>query len=149
MKPVILFLIILFLWQTSESTEKLPEITLDRLLPKTKQVEMGLHKLTSKERDKLRIYIIDMFLKGIEEGKKQIASAQLPNVIESQIDGNFEGWEGETVVKLMNGQIWQQSEYYYHYHYAFMPKVLIYKSSGVYKMKVEGIKKTVRVIQLK
>ena len=149
MKPVILFLIILFSWQTSESTEKLPEITLDRLLPKTKQVEMGLHKLTSKERDKLRIYIIDMFLKGIEEGKKQIASAQLPNVIESQIDGNFEGWEGETVVKLMNGQIWQQSEYYYHYHYAFMPKVLIYKSSGVYKMKVEGIKKTVRVIQLK
>ena len=149
MKPVILFLIILFLWQTSGSTEKLPEITLDRLLPKAKQVEMGLHKLTSKERDKLRIYIIDMFLKGIEEGKKQIASAQLPNVIESQIDGNFEGWEGETVVKLMNGQIWQQSEYYYHYHYAFMPKVLIYKSSGVYKMKVEGIKKTVRVIQLK
>ena len=133
----------------AESEEKLPEITLDRILSKAEQVEMGLHKLTPQERDKLRIYIIDMFLKGIEEGKKQIASAQLPNVIESQIDGNFEGWEGETVVKLMNGQIWQQSEYYYHYHYAFMPKVLIYKSSGVYKMKVEGIKKTVRVIQLK
>ena len=133
------------------SEEKLPEITLDRILSKAEQVEMGLHKLTPQERDKLRIYIIDMFLKGIEEGKKQMASAQLPNVIESKIDGDFEGWEGETVVKLINGQIWQQSEYHYHYHYhyAFMPKVLIYKSGGVYKMMVEGTIKAVRVIQLK
>ena len=76
------------------SEEKLPEITLDRILSKAEQVEMGLHKLTPQERDKLRIYIIDMFLKGIEEGKKQMASAQLPNVIESKIDGDFEGWEG-------------------------------------------------------
>ena len=71
------------------------------------------------------------------------------DVIESQIDGDFEGWEGETIVKLMNGQIWQQTEYYYYYHYAFMPKVLIYKSGSGYKMKVEGIEKAVRVKRLK
>ena len=70
-------------------------------------------------------------------------------VIESKIDGDFEGWEGETIVKLMNGQIWQQSEYYYRYHYAFMPKVLIYWSSGEYKMRVDGIEKSVGVIQLR
>ncbi|MDR0881742.1 MAG: hypothetical protein LBP55_04270, partial [Candidatus Adiutrix sp.] len=33
--------------------------------------------------------------------------------IESQIDGTFEGWSGETVFKLTNGQIWQQSSYAY------------------------------------
>ena len=71
------------------------------------------------------------------------------NVIESQIDSDFEGWEGETIVKLMNGQIWQQTEYYYYYHYAFMPKVLIYKSGQGYKMKVEGIEKAVGVTRLK
>ena len=38
------------------SEEKLPEITLDRILSKAEQVEMGLHKLTPQERDKLRIY---------------------------------------------------------------------------------------------
>ena len=71
------------------------------------------------------------------------------NVIESRIDGDFEGWEGETVVKLMNGQIWQQSSYHYYYHYAYMPEVLIYKSGGTYKMKVDGVDTDVSVIRLK
>ena len=71
------------------------------------------------------------------------------SVIESQIDGDFEGWEGETIVKLMNGQIWQQSEYHYNYHYAFMPKVFIFRTSGKYKMKVNGVEKAVGVRRLK
>ncbi len=71
------------------------------------------------------------------------------SVIESKIDGDFEGWEGETIVKLMNGQIWQQTEYYYHYHYAFMPDVLVYKSGSQWKMKVEGVNKAVGVERLK
>lgn len=69
--------------------------------------------------------------------------------IESKIDGDFEGFEGETIIKLMNGQIWQQVEYFYQYHYAFMPNVLIYKNAGVYKMKVDGINKSVGVIRLR
>ena len=70
-------------------------------------------------------------------------------VIESQIDGDFEGWEGETIVKLMNGQIWQQSEYYYHYHYSFMPKVVIFKSGSGYKIKVDGVERAVGVTKLR
>ena len=72
-----------------------------------------------------------------------------PAVVESKIDGDFEGWDGETIVKLMNGQIWQQTEFHYHYHYAFMPEVLIYKSRSGYKMLVEGVKKPVGVERLK
>jgi len=71
------------------------------------------------------------------------------NVIETSIDGEFEGWEGETVVKLLNGQIWQQSSYHYHYHYAYMPNVLIYRANGGYKMKVDGTDMAVSVIRLK
>ncbi len=74
--------------------------------------------------------------------------AHLPEIIESQIDGEFEGWEGETIVKLTNGEIWQQSEYFYNYHYAFMPKVLIFLSNGGYKMKVDGVEKSVGVSKL-
>jgi hypothetical protein len=80
------------------------------------------------------------------------ASNETPSnetVIESQIDGDFNGFEGETIIKLMNGQIWQQSEYWYHYHYAFMPKVLIYKSSGNYKIKVDGVDKSIGVVRLR
>lgn len=72
-----------------------------------------------------------------------------PQVVESQIDGDFSGWDGETIVKLTNGQIWQQTEYYYQYHYAFMPHVLVYRSSGGYKMRVDGVDRAVRVERLK
>lgn len=71
------------------------------------------------------------------------------SVIESKIDGDFEGWEGETIVKLMNGQIWQQIRYHYEYHYAYMPDVLIYKSGVRWKMKVEGVREAVEVERLK
>jgi hypothetical protein len=49
----------------------------------------------------------------------------------------------------MNGQIWQQTEYHYQYHYAYMPKVFVYSSSGGYKMKIEGVEKAVAVQRLK
>lgn len=86
---------------------------------------------------------------GESKGDASRTASTTPSVIESQIDGDFEGWEGETIVKLINGQIWQQSEYYYHYTYAFMPKVLIFKSGVGYKMKVEGVEKVVGVKKLK
>jgi len=70
-------------------------------------------------------------------------------VIESKIDGEFEGWEGDTVFKLMNGQIWQQSQYNYTYHYAYMPDVLIYPSNGGYKMKVDGVNTAIFVQRLR
>ena len=93
------------------------------------------------------------FEKGRETGIKQAIEYQQRNSpsassIESQIDGDFEGFEGETIIKLMNGQIWQQTEYWYHYHYSYMPKVIIFRSGGGYKMKVDGIDKAVGVTLL-
>lgn len=73
----------------------------------------------------------------------------LPSAIETQIDGDFEGWDGDTIVKTTDGHIWQQIEYYYEYHYAFMPKVLIYSAEDGCKMKVDGVEEPVIVKQLK
>lgn len=151
-----IFMLIIFL-PSFAYTSEYPEITLEKLIDKQEQKKMGLHKLTGQEQEKLRLHIIKMYLRGvdvgIEKGKKKRGNikpkSSPPRVIESQIDGEFEGWEGETIIKLMNGQIWQQYEYHYHYHYSYMPKVLIYKSGGMYKMKVDGIEKAVGVIQLK
>ena len=70
-------------------------------------------------------------------------------VIESTIDGKFEGWNGDTIFKLLNGQIWQQTEYNYHYHYAYMPKVIIVQTGTGYKMQVDGVTKAIRVKRLK
>ena len=138
--------------------QQYPDLSLDKILSKKEQLAIGIQKLTEIEKEKLRILIIEKFLSAYEKGKKDgieqavkiIASQQtIPDVIESQIDGDFEGWEGETIVKLMNGQIWQQSEYYYHYHYSFMPKVVIFKSGSGYKMKVDGVDRAVGVTKLR
>ncbi|UOD50699.1 hypothetical protein [Orrella daihaiensis] len=70
-------------------------------------------------------------------------------VIESQIDGDFEGWEGDTIYKLMNGQIWQQVSYEYEYSYGFMPNVIIFQKNGSNYMKVDGVNSIVQVQQLR
>jgi hypothetical protein len=57
---------------------------------------------------------------------------------EGQIDGEFNGWEGETIYKLMDGHIIQQAAYHYHYHYAYSPKVIIYDGRGGLMIRVEG-----------
>lgn len=80
-------------------------------------------------------YGYKMRVEGIGEA---VGVQQVFNVIEGKIDGDFEGWEGETVYSLTNGQVWQQSSYHYHYHYAFQPEVLIYPSGSGYKMHVVG-----------
>lgn len=72
-----------------------------------------------------------------------------PSVIESRIDGEFTGWEGETIFRLQNGQIWQQSSYAYTYHYAYRPEVLIYRSGTGFKMKVDGVERAINVERLR
>jgi hypothetical protein len=50
---------------------------------------------------------------------------------------------------MMNGQIWQQDEYNYTYHYAYSPRVLIFQDGGTWKMKVDGVSDAIRVKRLK
>jgi len=67
-------------------------------------------------------------------------------VIESWISGTFNGWDGDTVVTLMNGQTWRQAEYHYDYGYAYGPDVVIYDSLIYgWRMWVEGWDDWVRV----
>jgi len=63
------------------------------------------------------------------------------------IEGEFEGWDGETVFKQANGQVWQYATYTY--HYAYQPKVTILKTQGTYKMKVDGVSSGIIVKRLK
>jgi len=81
------------------------------------------------------------------ENPKQDSKSQ--SVIESRIEGEFTGWEGETVFKLSNGQIWQQSSYAYTYHYAYSPSVLIVKNGSGYIMQVEGVSGKITVRRLR
>lgn len=81
-------------------------------------------------------------------GTKTLSDAG-QRVIDTNIDGYFEGWHGNSIFVLMNGQIWQQSSYDYAFHYSYYPRVIIYKSGSVSKMHVEGLNKDINVIRLK
>jgi len=133
-----------------------PPVTLDRLVTIERQKALGLDKLTPEQRAGLARLLQESYqlgLKSVQQqsgaGTQQRGTTSTPSVVETQVDGEFNGWEGETIVKLMNGQIWQQTEYYYHYHYAYMPKALVYRSGGDYKMKVDGVDKAVGVERLR
>ncbi|WP_047238762.1 hypothetical protein [Chromobacterium subtsugae] len=66
------------------------------------------------------------------------AASAIANAYEGQIDGEFHGWEGETIYKLMDGHVIQQAEYHYHYHYAYSPHVIIFNSPSGLKIQVIG-----------
>lgn len=82
-----------------------------------------------------------------EERQQQVQAES--KTIQSYIDGDFEGWEGETIFKLDNGQIWQQASYAYSYHYAYHPEVMIINRNGTWQMKVEGVEEMIDVKRLK
>lgn len=69
--------------------------------------------------------------------------------IESTISGEFSGWDGETIFKLDNGQIWKQAEYDYTYSYSYRPEVTIYSTSAGCRMKVEDEEETILVRRIK
>ena len=68
--------------------------------------------------------------------------------IRSRVDDDWEGWDGDTVIVLANGQIWQQDEYVYEYSYAYRPEVTILKIRGKWHMRVEGSNEWVAVRRL-
>ena len=73
------------------------------------------------------------------DGQSEIVPVrEISGVIESKINGEFKGWEGETIYELTNGQVWQQSHYKYEYKYAHMPDVLIYNPGSGHIMQVAG-----------
>jgi hypothetical protein len=71
------------------------------------------------------------------------------DIFESKIDGEFRGWSGDTLFALVNGQIWQQSSYDLTRHFAYSPRVLIYRSGPSIKMHVEGVDRTIFVKRIR
>jgi hypothetical protein len=78
-----------------------------------------------------------------------IAPAPASSAVDTYIDGEFAGWDGETVFRLQNGQIWQQAVYAYMYSYAYSPRVLIYQAGGGWRMQIEGVTDTLQVQRLR
>lgn len=129
-----------------------PLLDVQKLMSVSEFREAGLQKLSAEEIDALNAWLSRFAVKlygSASSTTDDSTTASAPAVIETQIEGEFEGWSGDTIFKLANGQIWQQSSYAYTYHYAYRPKVLIYKTGAVYQMKVDGVGDAIQVKRLK
>jgi len=116
--------------------------------------DTGLSGLTTPQRTALNIWlnrytetVIKVAAGAKAEGPnpRTNGGSDCASAVESTIKGDFEGWEGETIFQLDNGQIWQQAEYDYTYSYQYRPDVTIYQTSGGCRMKVEDESETIGV----
>ncbi|MGE0227472.1 MAG: hypothetical protein AB7I38_04015 [Dehalococcoidia bacterium] len=88
-----------------------------------------------------------LLVEGVDE---PVPVLPVTNFVRSCIDGNFEGWDGDTIFPLCNGQVWQQSAFAFHFHFAFRPAVIVYASPfGGFRLKVDGVDQTIRVIRIR
>lgn len=71
------------------------------------------------------------------------------SVIESYIVSDFDGFEQGNIYKLANGQVWEQVDAWIWIWIWVNPRVTIYKTRGVYKMKVEQIEHPIAVQRIR
>ncbi|MDL1980281.1 MAG: hypothetical protein LWX02_02170 [Deltaproteobacteria bacterium] len=83
----------------------------------------------------------------VHNQNKIVPVRQIQNVIESKINGEFKGWEGETEYELTNGQVWKQATYKYQYKYAYMPSATVYETYSGMVMAVKGTRAKVRRVR--
>lgn len=82
---------------------------IEKLMDPAQFKQAGLHKLTAEELETL-----NQWLSGYADAADdsaaggQTAVAAVPERIVSHIDGPFSGWDGKTVFRLKNGQVWRQ-----------------------------------------
>jgi len=134
-------------------------LSMEQVMTKSELAETGISSLSPAQRTALDAWLnsYTAHVVRIEATKEQ--SAPVPKsdtsrgrctpAIESAISGEFNGWDGETIFKLNNGQIWQQAEYDYMYSYSYSPDVTIYSTQSGCRMKVEDEDETILVKRLK
>lgn len=85
----------------------------------------------------------------IDSSGESITVQQVTSFIDTCISSDFNGWDGDTIFELCNGQVWQQSSFDFKFSFKFRPSTLIYESVwGGVKMSVEGISETISVVRL-
>ncbi len=76
----------------------------------------------------------------IDGVEKLLQCNKIQEVIESNIDGDFKGWDGNSSFKLVNQQVWKQdAPTGTVFANLFRPLATIYLSSEGYKMMIQGL----------
>lgn len=83
----------------------------------------------------------------VVDGVNDYVEIEQTSAIKSKIISDFNGWSGDSIFELQNGQVWKQAKYKYKYFYANRPTALIVKVGSRHIMTVKG--KSIQVIRIK
>lgn len=113
----------------------------------------GLEQLNADQLKQLDGWLKNYTATGAEVVKRQSKTVQKVARLEhiaANIDGEFKGWNGNTVFKLDNGQVWQQRLRGRYAYRADNPKVVISRNKlGFYRLEVVTTGKKVGVKRIK
>jgi hypothetical protein len=115
----------------------------------------GLDKLTPKEIDALNDWLVRFTAKDAPELQHENAAVkeEIKRVeqegIRSRIVGEFRGWDGDTVFRLENGQVWKQRIRGRWFYRATAPEVELKKNFlGFWEMRIVEANRAVGVTRI-
>jgi hypothetical protein len=113
----------------------------------------GLHKLTPAEREALDRWLVSYTAEEAPEmlrSNPEVRAAEEAIRIEARIKQPFNGWTGDTVFYLDNGQVWRQRLKGRYFHRGDDTAVVIEKNLlGYFKMTVVSSDKSVGVTRIR
>ncbi|MEI7418797.1 hypothetical protein BV921_15040 [Pectobacterium odoriferum] len=67
---------------------------------------------------------------------------------ESNLSGEFEGWDDDKIYEFDDGTKWKLASYTYSYSYSYRPKAKLLTDGTRYYLEVEGMGIAVEVVQI-
>ena len=68
--------------------------------------------------------------------------------INSRIDGEFKGWDGDSIYKLEDGSKWKLASYLYTYNYSTRPNATVWKDGSRYFLTVDSMTERVEITKV-
>jgi len=145
---ITLCLTLLFAIHAAADDKVFPGI--DKLMSSEEFAAAGLDQLSAEEMKALNAWLL-RYTAGESEilrvDNEEVREAQKDFEVVSRISGDFSGWDGETVFRLENGQVWRQRlRGRYFYSGPPQPEVRITRNYlGFYKITVVETGKSIGV----
>jgi hypothetical protein len=148
-----------FLITGAKAEQETLGLKIDDVMSARELKDTGISGLTPSQREALNAWLNRYTAKVLKVAPTQSAKepaspksgtkSDCVPAVESTIEGDFNGWDGETIFKLDNGEIWEQEEYDYFYSYSYRPDVTIYQTDSGCRMKVADVDETILVRRIK
>jgi len=104
-----LFMTLLFVLQAQAEDKSFPGI--EEIMSSEQFSEAGLDRLSAEELKALNAWLV-RYTAGeadiMRQHSEEVRQASKDVDIRSRIKGDFNGWSGETIFRLENGQVWRQ-----------------------------------------